>query len=60
MDSVFKKSAIRSGLVSKRQMQKVIDKIQSDDDALVAATLIKSGLITEYQAQQLHMPDERN
>lgn len=54
MSSVFRESAIRSGLVSKRQMAKVIDKIGADDNALIAATLVKSGLITEYQAQQLH------
>lgn len=54
MGSPFKESAVRSGLVSKRQMAKVIEKISSEDDALIAATLVKSGLITEYQAQQLH------
>jgi serine/threonine protein kinase len=54
MTSVFKQSAVRSGLVTKRQLSKVVEKISSDDDALIAATLIKSGLITEYQAQQLH------
>ncbi len=54
MGSVFKESAIRSGLVSERQMTKVIDKVGADDDALIAATLVKSGLLTEYQAQQLH------
>jgi serine/threonine protein kinase len=54
MSSVFRESAIRSGLVSKRQIEKVIDKLQTEDDALIAATLVKSGLLTEYQAQQLH------
>ncbi|MCS7467869.1 serine/threonine protein kinase [Stieleria sp. ICT_E10.1] len=54
MGSVFKESAIRSGLVSQRQMAKVIDKVGADDDALIAATLVKSGLLTAYQAQQLH------
>lgn len=54
MGSMFKESAVRSGLVSKRQMAKVIDKVGTEDDALIAATLVKSGLITEYQAQQLH------
>lgn len=54
MGSLFKDSAVRSGLVSKRQMAKVIEKTGAEDDALIAATLVKSGLITEYQAQQLH------
>ncbi|QDV43363.1 Serine/threonine-protein kinase PknA [Stieleria neptunia] len=54
MGTVFKESAIRSGLVSQRQMAKVVDKIGAEDDALIAATLVKSGLLTEYQAQQLH------
>ncbi|WP_182870355.1 serine/threonine protein kinase [Rhodopirellula sp. JC639] len=55
MGSVFQESAVRSGLVSKRQMDKVLEKVGRDDDALIAATLVKSGLITEYQAQQLHV-----
>jgi len=54
MTSVFKESAVKSGLVTERQLSKVSDKISSNDDALIAATLVKSGLITEYQAQQLH------
>ncbi|KAA5540762.1 serine/threonine protein kinase [Roseiconus nitratireducens] len=55
MASVFQESAIRSGLVTQRQMKTVIDNVQSDtDDALIAATLVKSGILTEYQAQQLH------
>ncbi|MEO1615864.1 MAG: serine/threonine-protein kinase [Planctomycetota bacterium] len=54
MASVFQESAVRSQLVTRRQLAKVIDKVGSEDDALIAATLIKSGLITEYQAQQMH------
>ncbi|MCO8123033.1 serine/threonine protein kinase [Stieleria sp. TO1_6] len=54
MSSVFQESAIRSGLVSKRQMAKVTEKVGSSDNSLIAATLVKSGIITEYQAQQLH------
>ncbi|QDT60941.1 Serine/threonine-protein kinase PknA [Stieleria bergensis] len=54
MASVFQDSAIASGLVTERQLRTVIERLQSDDDPSVAATLIKSGLITEYQAKQLH------
>ncbi|OYP35709.1 serine/threonine protein kinase [Rhodopirellula sp. MGV] len=54
LNTLFKQSAIKSGLITEAQLAKVIDKVQSDDDALVAATLVKSGLITDYQAQQLH------
>jgi serine/threonine protein kinase len=54
MASLFKESALRSGLVSQRQLARVIEKIGSEEDSLVAATLVKSGVITEYQAQQLH------
>ncbi|WP_149496932.1 serine/threonine protein kinase [Roseiconus lacunae] len=53
-NSLFKQSAIKSGLISKTQIEKVIEKVESDEDAIIAATLVKSGLITEYQAQQLH------
>ncbi|MCC9601513.1 serine/threonine protein kinase [Stieleria sp. JC731] len=53
-NSVFKQSAIKSGLVTDSQIAKVVQKVQTDDDSIVAATLVKSGLITEYQAQQLH------
>lgn len=53
MTSVFKESAVGSELVTKRQLAKVIEKV-GEDDSLIAATLVKSGLITEYQAQQLH------
>ncbi|MEL6108741.1 MAG: serine/threonine-protein kinase, partial [Planctomycetota bacterium] len=35
-------------------MRTVIEKVRSEDDSVIAATLVKSGVITEYQAQQLH------
>ena len=49
----FREAAVRSGLVSVRKLEKVTELIKSDDDALVAATLVKSGVLTEYQSQQL-------
>ena len=51
----FKQAAIVSGLVSERQYEKVVDTAGSDDPNMVAAALVKSGLITEYQAQQLNV-----
>ena len=49
----FKEAAIRSGLVSPRKLQKVIELTKSQDDNVIAATLVKSGVITDYQSQQL-------
>lgn len=49
----FQQAAIRSGLISAEKYEKVIKIGGTDDRNTVAATLIKSGIITEYQAQQL-------
>jgi serine/threonine protein kinase len=49
----FQQAAIRSGLISADKYDKVIKLGGTDDRNAVAATLIKSGVITEYQAQQL-------
>ncbi|NNE01347.1 MAG: serine/threonine protein kinase [Pirellulaceae bacterium] len=49
----FREAAIRSKLVSPRKLQKVIDIAKTDDDKVIAATLVKSGIITDYQSQQL-------
>ena len=51
----FKQAAIVSGLVNERQYEKGVDTAGSDDPNMVAAALVKSGLITEYQAQQLNV-----
>ena len=51
----FKQAAIVSGLVNERQYEKVVDTAGSDEPDIVAAALVKSGLITEYQAQQLNV-----
>ncbi len=49
----FREAALRSQLVSQRKYDKVVQLAGSDDEEVVAATLVKSGVITQYQAQQL-------
>ena len=49
----FREAALRSGLVSARKYKRVVELAGTDDEAVIAATLVKSGLITTYQAQQL-------
>ncbi len=49
----FREATLRSGLVSARKYKRVVELAGTDDDEVIAATLVKSGLITPYQAQQL-------
>lgn len=49
----FQQAAIGSGLVSQRKYNKVVALAETEDENVVAATLVKSGVITQYQAQQL-------
>ncbi|MGB7344175.1 MAG: serine/threonine-protein kinase [Pirellulaceae bacterium] len=49
----FSDAAVRSGLISARKLAKVVELVKTDDEAIIAATLVKSGVITDYQAQQL-------
>jgi serine/threonine protein kinase len=49
----FQEAAIRSGLISPEKYERVVSLGGTNDKSIVAATLIKSGIITEYQAQQL-------
>ncbi len=49
----FREAALRSGLVSARKLQKVVEMTGSEDEKVMAATLVKSGIITDYQSQQL-------
>jgi serine/threonine protein kinase len=49
----FREATLRSGLVSARKYERVIELAGTDDDATIAATLVKSGLLTAYQASQL-------
>ena len=51
----FCEAAVRSKAVSARKLQKCIELAKTNDEAVIAATLVKSGVITEYQAQQLQM-----
>ena len=50
----FEQAAVRSGLISQRKYDRVIELAGTDDENIIAATLVKSGVITEYQAHQLH------
>lgn len=49
----FQDAAVRSKLVSQRKYDKVVSIAGTDDEEVIAATLVKSGVITQYQAQQL-------
>ena len=49
----FREAAIRSGVVSPRKLKKVVELTGSGSDEVIAATLVKSGFITDYQSQQL-------
>lgn len=49
----FRDAAVRSKLVSQRKYDKVVAMAGTDDEEVVAATLVKSGVITQYQSQQL-------
>jgi len=49
----FGAAVLRSGLVSTKQLQRATELAEEKDDASVAAVLVRSGLITQYQAQQL-------
>ncbi len=49
----FREAALRSQLVSQRKYDKAVALAGTDDQEVVAATLVKSGVITQYQAQQL-------
>lgn len=49
----FKDAILRSGLISTKKYDKAIELAGTSDETVIAATLVRSGLITEYQAQQL-------
>lgn len=49
----FSEAAIRSGLVKVRQYDKIVERAGTADENLIAASLVKSGVLTQYQAQQL-------
>ena len=60
--SIFRKSAIRSGLVTEEQLSAVISELKDSaggsakniSDSLIAAKLMEQGVISEYQADQLN------
>ena len=41
----FREAALRSGLVSARKLQKVVEMTGSEDEKVMAATLVKLSLI---------------
>ena len=49
----FREAAIRSKLVSQRKYDRAVELAGTDDDQTISVALVKSGVITEYQAQQL-------
>ncbi|QDT11287.1 serine/threonine protein kinase [Planctomycetes bacterium K23_9] len=49
----FCEAAVVSKLVKPRQLKKVMELTKTDDESIIAATLVKSGVITQYQSQQL-------
>lgn len=49
----FEEAAIRSGLITSRKYERVCELAGTRDSEIVAATLVKSGVLTQYQATQL-------
>ncbi|MDA8743720.1 serine/threonine protein kinase [Rubripirellula amarantea] len=49
----FAEAAVRSGLVSERKYARAVEHAGTDNDTVVAETLVMSGIITKYQAEQL-------
>ena len=49
----FAEAAIRSGLITEKNYARAVELAGTDDQARISEALIKSGLITSYQAQQL-------
>lgn len=49
----FREAVVRSGLISAKKLDQVRELAGSDDDQTISMTLVRSGVITEYQAAQL-------
>jgi serine/threonine protein kinase len=49
----FQQAAILSGVIHRKKYDRVVELVGTEDANVVAATLVKSGVITEYQAKQL-------
>ena len=49
----FAEAAIRSGLISKKKYARAVELAGTDDETIISATLVRSGVITSYQANQL-------
>ena len=51
----FAEAAVRSGLVSQRKYARAVELAGTDDETVIAETLVISGIITKYQAEQLRL-----
>jgi eukaryotic-like serine/threonine-protein kinase len=49
----FEEAALRSGLITQRKYERVCELAKTKDPEIIAATLVKSGVMTHYQAAQL-------
>ncbi|MGI9472653.1 MAG: serine/threonine protein kinase [Rubripirellula sp.] len=49
----FQQAVLRSGLIDQRRYRKVVELAGTEDEKVIAATLVKSGVITQYQSEQL-------
>ena len=49
----FFEAALRSGLISREQLVRAAEHAGSDDEEAISRRLVYSGILTEYQAQQL-------
>ena len=49
----FAEAAIRSGLISERRYRRAVELASTEDETVISKTLVNSGVITQYQAQQL-------
>lgn len=49
----FSQAAVRSGLVTQARLDRAAEIVGRDDAVAIAAVLVKSGVITQYQSDQL-------
>lgn len=49
----FKQAAVKSGLVSQQKIDRAAELIGTDDEIAIAKALVQSGIVTQYQSDQL-------
>lgn len=49
----FRKAVLRSRLISERKYNRAVELAGTEDEEVIARTLVENGLLTAYQAQQL-------